>query len=118
MNHRSMLLLMVLCACSKPPAGHVVDGVFHSDALGVDKHYTAYLPGGYDAGSERYLVIYLLHGFGGNEHDWVRGGRVDQTADALGLRALIVMPDGDVSFYANSVTPADYASCASSPHAG
>lgn len=36
-----------------------------------------YLPAGYD-GSVRYPVLYLLHGVGGDHHEWIRGsGTVD-----------------------------------------
>ncbi|MCA1665704.1 MAG: hypothetical protein LC659_15790, partial [Myxococcales bacterium] len=92
--------------------GNVTDAVFHSDALGVDKHYEVYLPAGYERSTKRYPVIYLLHGLGGHETDWVRYGGLAETADAMSLPAIVVMPDGDDSFYANSATPAlDYEQC-------
>jgi len=89
---------------------------FHSAALGVDKHYLVYLPAGYATATARhYPTIYMLHGLGDDERGWIDGGKLDHAADLLGLQAIVVMPDGDTSFYANSVTPADRASCTGNP---
>jgi enterochelin esterase-like enzyme len=93
------------------PAGTVREVTFHSDALGVDKRYVVWLPAGYDTAKRRYPVIYMLHGLGGTERDWVDAGHIDAAAQKLGLQALIVMPDGDASFYVDSATPADYDRC-------
>jgi S-formylglutathione hydrolase FrmB len=98
------------------PAAHgqgaVKNQVFHSHALGVDKHYEIYLPGGYDQSSGRYPVIYLLHGLGGDETNWVDYGGLAKTADAMRLPTIVVMPDGDDSWYVNRATPTpDYESC-------
>lgn len=74
-------------------------------SLGVRKHYKIWLPAGYDTlTSRRYPVIYMLHGLGGDEENWLGGGALDQAADQLKLQAIVVMPDGDDSFYANSAT--------------
>ena len=92
--------------------GAVTDAVFHSNALGVDKRYEVYLPGGYGPSSGRYPVIYLLHGLGGDETNWVRQGALAETADAMGLAAIVVMPDGDDGWYANWASPPlDYDTC-------
>ncbi|HZS40375.1 MAG TPA: alpha/beta hydrolase family protein, partial [Polyangia bacterium] len=111
----SSLLLFALGCASSPSGpgarGRVAEGRFASPALGVEKHYLVYLPAGYDGSTARYPVIYLLHGLHGNEHDWVSGGHLDQAADKLKLQAIVVMPDGDAGFYADSATPADYEAC-------
>lgn len=92
--------------------GKVKGASFASAALGVTKKYKVYLPAGYDAlTSRRYPVVYLLHGLGGDETNWADGGKIDAVADELRLQAIIVMPDGDDGFYANSVTPADKDAC-------
>ena len=93
------------------PAGRAGEGHFHADSLGVDKRYRVWLPAGYDTSTDRFPVIYLLHGLGGTEDDWLGGGDLAHAADRVALRAIVVMPDGDASFYANSVTPADYDGC-------
>jgi len=94
-----------------PGKGTVATHTFHSDALGVDKTYLIYLPAGYDSSAARYPVVYMLNGLGGDETNWVEHGHADAAADALGLHAILVFPDGDSSFYVNSVTPIDYDAC-------
>lgn len=91
--------------------GTVTRRTFHSAALGVDKTYVVYLPVGYDASKTRYPVFYYLNGLTGSERDWTHAGHIDDAADSLGLQAIIVMPDGDDGFYADSVTPIDYDAC-------
>ncbi|MGE5185397.1 MAG: alpha/beta hydrolase [Acidobacteriota bacterium] len=127
---RRALLVIAVAACSHgdPPAttqqaaaapsplpatahGRVTTERFHSTALGVDKDYVVYLPADYETSGKHYPVFYYLHGLGGNEHDWVEGGHLAETADKLGLAAIVVMPDGDDAFYADGVAPIDYAAC-------
>jgi S-formylglutathione hydrolase FrmB len=92
--------------------GSVVEASFASAALGVDKRYLVYLPAGYDTlTSRRYPVVYMLHGLGGDETSWIEHGKLADAAAAMKLQAIVVMPDGDASFYAKSVTPADHAQC-------
>jgi S-formylglutathione hydrolase FrmB len=92
--------------------GTVVTKTFASSALGVEKSYVVYLPAGYDdQPARRWPVFYYLHGLGGNEMNWVKGGEIDKTADRLGLAAIIVMPDGDDGFYVDGVGPVDYDAC-------
>ena len=125
------LILVALAACSSssttPPApkpavaaapapaptahGSFASRTFHSAALGVDKHYVVYLPAGYDKSAKRYPVFYYLHGLTGNEHGLAKAAHLDEAADALGLEAILVMPDGDDGFYADAVTPVDYDAC-------
>jgi S-formylglutathione hydrolase FrmB len=75
----------------------------------VTKKYEVYLPGGYDASQLHYPVITMLHGLGGDETNWLRHGHLAETADALHLQAIVVMPDGDGSFYvdADAARPMD-----------
>lgn len=55
-----------------------------SEILGVEKPYSVYLPDGYDKSSEKYPVLYLLHGAWGTNLSWVRerGGNMQEIADA------------------------------------
>lgn len=124
---KRLLVLVALVACSKskpapeptpvapqrPTAapGKVVKASFQSAALGVKKNVVVYLPAGYDAGTKRYPVFYYLHGLGGDETNWTEGGKLDTTADTLGLEAIVVMPDGDDGFYADSPKTVDYDAC-------
>jgi S-formylglutathione hydrolase FrmB len=132
MATRAFLLLPLLAACgtstpaathapdpdpvsahaADPAASSTSDATFHSDALGVDKHYLVYLPAGYDADpARRWPVIYMLNGLGGDETNWKEQGKLPAVADSIGLQAIVVMADGDAGFYANSVTPVDYDKC-------
>jgi S-formylglutathione hydrolase FrmB len=94
-----------------PTKGTVATKSFHSDSLGVDKSYLVYLPGGYETSPARYPVIYMLHGLGGDETNWISYGHADKVADSLGLHAILVFPDGDASFYVNGATAYDYDAC-------
>lgn len=122
------LVVAVLAACSsnaaktesaapsspaQPPAvaGKVVTNTFASAALGVEKSVVVYLPRDYETSGKRYPVFYYLHGLGGDETNWSDKGQLDETADALGLEAIVVMPDGDDGFYADSAKPLDYDAC-------
>lgn len=99
-------------AVAATAAGKVVTTKFHSDALGVDKDVVVYLPAGYDAAPDRHWpVFYYLHGLTGDETNWVQGGELDHAADARGLQAIVVMPDGDNNFYVDSAMPIDYDTC-------
>ena len=95
-------------------SGTLTTETFHSDALGVDKAYLLYRPASYAQGDTRYPVVYMLHGLGGDEDDWSKMGLVE-AADDIGLQAIVVMLDGDDSFYANSKTDADYDACLLAP---
>ncbi len=92
--------------------GTVITEQFYSPALGVEKNYRVYLPTGYDANAWRYPVIYLLHGWGATEASWTAPELdVAAAADHIHLNAIVVMPDGDRSLYANSVTAINYDAC-------
>jgi S-formylglutathione hydrolase FrmB len=96
----------------EPSPSRVVTETLKSAALGVDKQVVVYLPRGYDSQPDkRFPVFYYLHGLGGDETNWVRSGALDKTADQLGLEAIVVMPDGDDSFYVDSKLPIDYDKC-------
>lgn len=82
----------------------------HAPSLGVEKSYLVYLPPGYASGDTRYPVVYMLHGLGGDEDDWSKMGLV-AAAEAVGLDAIVVMLDGDDSFYIDSETSVDYEKC-------
>lgn len=130
---RLAFALALVAACSKsssppasPPApekpvaaapvaggkGKVVTKKVDSASLGVTKDVVVYEPAGYDADpAKKWPVYYFLHGLGGDETNWTKGGHLDEVADTLGVQAIIVMPDGDDSFYVDSVTPGNYDEC-------
>jgi S-formylglutathione hydrolase FrmB len=106
------LILASLLFCAPAFAGGTIArSTLSSDALGVTKAYRIYLPEGYASTTTRYPVIYLLHGWGVTENSWADTLHLGDTADRLHLQALVVMPDGDRSVYANSVTSTNYDKC-------
>ena len=50
---------------------------------GVNRRMTVYTPAGYEDSGERYPVLYLLHGMGGDEEAWLATGRVVEIMDNL-----------------------------------
>src|SRR5215831_3186522 len=73
------------------------DVTFRSQALQRDMQYRVLMPA--SAGQKKLVVIYLLHGGGGNFRDWSNYSDVAQYA-ANGF--LLVMPQGDYSYYTNA----------------
>lgn len=102
-----LLFLGFTLPVSAQISGEVKEGqAIESKILSHQVKYNVYLPPGYHTSSRFYPVVYLLHGFTGNETDWVQYGQVDKLADKAihdGLipPMIIVMPDGDSSWYIN-----------------
>ena len=96
--------------------GSVRTDSFAVPSLGVTKRYLVYLPPSYaSAPRRRYAVAYYLHGLYGDETNWARLGRLDRAMDslvAIGVREMIVvMPDGDDSWYTTWETPRAFDEC-------
>lgn len=71
---------------------------YPSKTVGVERKALVYTPPGFSL-KEKYPVLYLLHGIGGDEHEWMKGGRPDVILDNLyadGKLApmIVVMPNG------------------------
>ena len=75
---------------------------FFSPALNQDRAFTLILPSDYDTSSSRYPVLYLLHGYTGNNTDWTL--KTNLSAYAARYRLIIVMPDGSNGWYVNSAS--------------
>lgn len=101
---RWVALLCLMAAALVAQAGEVTLRAMRSAALGAEMRYTIYLPDGYEAGRLHYPVLYLLHGNGGNENEWLVSGQVQPTVDGL-IRGgkvppfIIVMPGGGSSWW-------------------
>lgn len=112
-----MLLLLAVVAAAQG-GGRLEVHSFVSPALGVRKRYQVYLPASYARDPRRrYPVAYVLHGRTGNEAEWTTRGNLDGIADSLfahgGAELILVMPDGDNSFWVNWESWPGYAACAS-----
>lgn len=78
--------------------GRVTEFGYASEETGGRRNAVLYLPPGYSA-QQRYPVLYLLHGIGGNQHEWVGYVRANIILDNLladGKMApmIVVMPNG------------------------
>jgi enterochelin esterase family protein len=83
------------------PHGTVTKRWYDSPGLGMDRRITIYTPPGYETNSDKYPVLYLLHGAGGDEEAWITLGRTAQIMDNLISRGkvkpmIVVMPNGNV----------------------
>lgn len=71
---------------------------YKSTTVGTVRKCSVYLPPKYDA-SKKYSVLYLLHGIGGDEFEWVNGGAPLHILDNLYADGkvepmIVVMPNG------------------------
>lgn len=87
------------------PHGTVSKVWYPSPSLGMDRRLTVYTPAGYENGSDRYPVFYLLHGMGGDENAWTELGRAAQILDNLIAQGkaepmIVVMTNGNAALAA------------------
>jgi enterochelin esterase-like enzyme len=71
---------------------------YDSKSVGNKRKALVYTPPGYSA-DKKYPVLYLLHGIGGDENEWRRGGHPEIVLDNLiaekkAVPMIIVMPNG------------------------
>ena len=92
------------------PHGQVSQRWYYSKVTGKWRRCFVYMPPDYDKNARgRYPVLYLLHGWGENEEDWSKQGRVDLMMDNL-LAAGKVKPMLIVMDNLNAVKPGEDAS--------
>ncbi len=89
------------------PHGSLLKMWYHSNTLDADRRLTVYTPPGYEKSKEKYPVLYLLHGSGGDEDAWADLGRTVQILDNLIAEGkakpmIVVMPNG---VYYNQAAP-------------
>ncbi len=65
------------------PHGTVAHVWCPSPTLGFPRRMVVYTPPGYETGTARYPVLYLLHGGGNDEDGWTTLGRAPQILDNL-----------------------------------
>ena len=83
---------------SDVPHGAIKLVTYPSRTVGVDRRAVVYTPPGYSE-EQKYPVLYLLHGIGGTEWEWVHGGHPEIILDNLiaekkAVPMVVVMPNG------------------------
>lgn len=81
--------------------GTVAKRWYDAPGLEMNRRMTVYTPPGYEDSNEKYPVLYLLHGAGGDEEAWISLGRTAQILDNLIAKGkakpmIVVMPNGNV----------------------
>jgi enterochelin esterase-like enzyme len=85
------------------PHGEICIKNYYSVVFNAWRQFYIYKPAGYDVNiSEKYPVLYILHGGGEDERGWATQGKTDLILDNLiaankAKPMLIVMPDGNVN---------------------
>lgn len=86
---------------NKVPHGSVTRRWYDSPGNEKVRRITIYTPAGYETSQEKYPVLYLLHGMGGDEEAWIALGRTSQILDNLIAQGkakpmMVVMTNGNV----------------------
>jgi len=110
---RAPTIAVIACLLALPLAaqnkGMAVDTVesksFVSTALAREMPYEVVLPAGYSGSQERYPVLYLLHGWQGDETNFV--SLTHLVEDASAYKLIVVTPRAENSWYVNSATRAE-----------
>lgn len=71
---------------------------YESTTVGIKRKAQVYTPPGFSK-DEKYPVLYLLHGIGGDENEWTRGGAANVVldnlyADGKAAPMIVVLPNG------------------------
>lgn len=87
---------------NKVPHGTVARRWYPSPGNELERRLTIYTPAGYESSKEKYPVLYLLHGMGGDEEAWIALGRSSQILDNLIAQGkaepmIVVMTNGNVA---------------------
>jgi S-formylglutathione hydrolase FrmB len=96
-----------------PGGARVIEENLYSPTLDLHTTYRIMLPGGYDAGTRRYPVLYMLHGVAGDSSEWESIGLLDAADRMIGRGEidpfLVVLPNGGANYWVNQATGARWA---------
>lgn len=89
------------------PHGEMREVWYHSTTLDMPRRLHVYTPPGYETGTTRYPLLYLLHGAGDDDAAWSEQGRAGIIMDNLIAEGkarpmIIVMPNGSMPRPANA----------------
>ncbi len=83
-----------------PSTARLREESVESAALGRAMKYLVLVPQGYGTSQQRYPVLYLLHGLGGDYKDWTTRSNLVEYSRTVPL--IIVMPQGENQWYTNA----------------
>lgn len=91
------------------PHGQIIADSYESSVTGNTRKLRIYLPPNYSE-DKKYNVLYLMHGIGGTEMEWINGGSPQNImdnlyAEGLAEEMIIVFPNGRAAY--NDSVPAD-----------
>jgi enterochelin esterase-like enzyme len=80
------------------PHGNLDTITYFSETVGNNRNAVVYTPPGF-SNEKKYPVLYLLHGIGGDEFEWLNGGQPQVIFDNLYVEnkmepMIVVMPNG------------------------
>jgi enterochelin esterase-like enzyme len=84
------------------PHGDIRIKRYYSEVTNSWRNFYMYTPPGYDQNtSEKYPVLYIMHGGGEDQRGWATQGKTDQIIDNLiaekkAVPMIVVMPDGNL----------------------
>src|ERR1700744_2416914 len=110
---RGIVLLLSMVGLAQVSTGQWAAGkvleekTVRSAILGKEVRYTVYLPADYASSERSSPVGYLLHGYTDDNTAWLQFGEINRLADKAIAEGtippmIIVMPNGDSSWYINS----------------
>ncbi len=78
--------------------GKIDSFYYYSKTVGIKRKFLIYTPPGYSK-DKKYSVLYLLHGIGGDEHEWLNGGHPQVILDNLYAEnkiepMIVILPNG------------------------
>ncbi len=88
------------------PHGEIKAVQYDSKSLGTRRQVRVYTPPGYSS-DKKYPVLYLLHGIGGNDLEWLRSCKADNVLDNLLADGkiqpmIVVFPNGNSAVTADA----------------
>ena len=104
-NFKASLLEMpdpeALYTVNAVPHGKVMHCTYRSEVLGMDRPLLVYTPAGYEKGSRKYPVFYLVSGTTDTEETWFKVGKLNVILDNLiaqgkAVPMIVVMPYGNM----------------------
>jgi S-formylglutathione hydrolase FrmB len=100
---RALLFASLLSVAGLPAVAAQVTAradSLYSPSVGQTMRFVAVLPDGYDS-TESYPVLWLLHGYGGNDSSWLNSTQLIHYLQPYDL--VVVLPDAQLSWYVNAL---------------